>query len=154
MSHSIFYFAYGSNLDARQMQERCPGAISIGNGCLEGFSISFTRHSKKWNGGVADIIETPGGQVWGLVWHLSEENLESLDQFEGHPTIYRRKEMIIQMRPEKNVSAWVYEVLEKKPLIDPSDKYLEIILSSATAVGLPAEYTASVAKFGKKSASE
>lgn len=150
MSRTQFYFAYGSNLDARQMQERCPGAISVGTGSIKGFSLSFTRHSKKWNGGVADIIESPEGLVWGLVWSLSEENLSSLDQYEGHPTIYRRREMDIQMGPEKKITAWVYEVLQKKPLIEPSAEYLKVIVSSAAEVGLPSEYTASIAKFGKK----
>lgn len=99
---------------------------------------------------IVDEFVVPEGLVWGLVWSLSEENLSSLDQYEGHPTIYRRREMDIQMGPEKKITAWVYEVLQKKPLIEPSAEYLKVIVSSAAEVGLPSEYTASIAKFGKK----
>jgi len=146
---SHFCFAYGSNLDSEQMLRRCPKACPVEVGLLEGFTLSFTRYSKNWGGGVADVIRFPGKQVWGLVWRLTNDDLESLDRHEGHPKSYCRREMEILLRSEKKISAWVYEVVEKKPLILPSEKYLNTISASARALGLPEDYLALIASFDK-----
>lgn len=148
-SSSHLCFAYGSNLDSGQMRDRCPDASSVEVGFLEGFTLSFTRYSNNWNGGVADVIASPGKRVWGLVWRLSDSDLKSLDRREGHPKSYCRREMEILLRSGRKVSAWVYEVVEKKALIPPSDKYLSTILSSAKALGLPEDYVEFVVSFGK-----
>ena len=89
------YFAYGSNIDENRMQERCPKSRLVGKARLEGYKISFSRYSGKWNGGVADIIEAENSHVWGILYEITEDDLARLDKFEGHPNIYIRKKVIV-----------------------------------------------------------
>ena len=42
----MFYFAYGSNMDPVQMEERCPGAVALGAAHLPGWRLTFTRRDK------------------------------------------------------------------------------------------------------------
>lgn len=80
---SIFYFAYGSNMDYNQMLERCPNSKFAGTAVLRDHKIGFTRKSNKWNSGVADILVSPGDEVWGVLYSVSNEDLLLLDKFEG-----------------------------------------------------------------------
>ena len=76
------YFAFGSNLDADQMAERCPGARARFAARLPDHRIAFTYASRRWGGGAADILPAAGHSVWGLVWELDEEDLAQLDGYE------------------------------------------------------------------------
>src|SRR5512134_290776 len=69
------YFAFGSNLDADQMGERCPGAHARFAARLPEHRIGFTYPSRRWGGGAADILPAAGQSVWGLVWELGEDDL-------------------------------------------------------------------------------
>lgn len=44
------------------------------------FGLWGERVQCRWNGGVATIEESPGAEVWGVVWKLSNDNLDSLDK--------------------------------------------------------------------------
>jgi len=45
-----YYFAYGSNMNIPQMNERCGvGSFEIlGVAILENYKLTFTRHSRQW----------------------------------------------------------------------------------------------------------
>ncbi len=79
----IYYFAYGSNMDPEQMYKRCPDSKKIGPAVLQDHKIAFTRYSLKRKSGVADILVTPGSQVWGILYEVSASDLKSLDRYEG-----------------------------------------------------------------------
>jgi hypothetical protein len=76
------YFAFGSNLDAEQMAERCPGSRAAFRARLADHRIAFTHPSRRWGGGAADIVPAPGECVWGLVWELADGQLEVMDGYE------------------------------------------------------------------------
>ena len=69
----LIYFGYGSNLLASRLHESCPSAVLITIARLPGFRLAFTRHSTRWGGGVADIVEAPGEEVWGALWRIPLE---------------------------------------------------------------------------------
>lgn len=89
-----FVFAYGSNLDAEQMLERCPSAELVDVATLPRVRLVFAGMSMRWNGGgVAGIELAPRanrGQLHGAVYSLSPADLLRLDLFEGHPGAYER----------------------------------------------------------------
>ena len=58
------YFAYGSNLNHRQMAYRCPDAEFVGAGFIKDYTMTFNGD----NSGVADIIPCSGGRVPVGVW--------------------------------------------------------------------------------------
>jgi hypothetical protein len=43
--HSMLYFAYGSNMNWQQMQDRCPSARFFGVALLPDHKLAFTRES-------------------------------------------------------------------------------------------------------------
>jgi gamma-glutamylcyclotransferase (GGCT)/AIG2-like uncharacterized protein YtfP len=79
----MLYFAYGSNMDAVQMKERCPSAKFVCRAKLQSHRLAFTRMSVIRRCGVADILRDETKEVWGVVYELSEDELENLDKDEN-----------------------------------------------------------------------
>ena len=86
MNH--LYFAYGSNLDLDQMSARCPESRLISRAKLSGYRLGFTGHGRNWNGAVATVLPAQSNHVFGLVWSLSDTDLDKLDRCEGYPHSY------------------------------------------------------------------
>jgi hypothetical protein len=84
------YFAYGSNLDVRQMGARCPGATLVGTAVLRDHRLVFCGHSRTWNGAVASVVHAPGATVPGVLYELGVDDLSTLDRREGRPHSYDR----------------------------------------------------------------
>lgn len=85
------YFAYGSNVFPDQMHDRCPGHEVAGLARLHGFALTFTGHSVTWGGPVATLVRVPGAAVDGVLYRLTDEHIDTLDGFEGHPSWYLRQ---------------------------------------------------------------
>jgi gamma-glutamylcyclotransferase (GGCT)/AIG2-like uncharacterized protein YtfP len=133
-------FAYGSNLSREQMSVRCPSGNVIGVGTLRDHRLTFNRYSSGWTGGVADVVPSPGDEVWGIVWELSDRDFASLDAYEDVPDGYRRSELEIGLREGGVRLAWVYTVVRKSPFTAPSREYLEIIRDAARELDFPPSY--------------
>lgn len=77
------YMAYGSNMNWKQMEKRCPGAVCVGTTVVPKHNIEFDR--------VANLVQAPLYDCPVVLWHISEAHQEKLDVYEGHPFTYRRK---------------------------------------------------------------
>lgn len=145
------YFAYGSNLNWEQLQQRCPGARFVDLALLPDHRLAFTRASNYWGGGVADVVPTPGAQVWGVIYAVSRRCLTALDQYEGYQpgrryNAYRRLAAVVwrrgdSSRPEK---VWLYQAVAMEAFIAPSRRYKEVIRQGAVSWGLPQSYITEV----------
>jgi gamma-glutamylcyclotransferase (GGCT)/AIG2-like uncharacterized protein YtfP len=78
----MLYFAYGSNMQAPQMKERCPSAKFVCRAKLPSHRLAFTLRSCSRRCGVADILRDETNEVWGVVYELLENELENLDKDE------------------------------------------------------------------------
>lgn len=111
---------------------------------LPGYRLAFTRHSTRWGGGVADIVEAPGGEVWGAVWRIPLVERPALDRQEGlllDPPHYRRIAVTVTTPAGDDIECTAYQVATRESAhIAPSPAYLGTMLSGAAEVGLPAEY--------------
>lgn len=134
------YFAYGSNLDLKAMKLRCPDSQPLQTGVLKGYSLAFTYDSAGWEGGVADIMEDPKKEVWGLLYQISERDLENLDEYEGYPTAYTRFTTSIHTPSGRIEPVWVYEVVQKKGFVPPTKEYLDIIRKAGKELNFPENY--------------
>ncbi len=132
------YFAYGSNMDPQQMQRHAPGARLVGNGRLDGFRMEFTVYSDRWEGGAANIEPDPDGHVWGVVWEVTDEDLENLDTYEGHPTFYRRDQVTVAT-PQGQTECTTYRIAHQRGYVRPTDEYLNRLRAGARMNGLPPE---------------
>ena len=141
---AIKYFAYGSNLDLPQMKRRCPSSKLISKGSLSGYRLTFNRFSSGWGGGVADVIQEKGSKVWGLVFEISDTDLERLDRYEGYhkdwTSLYERWQAIIETPNGLVSDVWVYTVVEKQKFVKPTIEYLQIIKDAAVKWNFPKAY--------------
>ena len=141
---TVKYFAYGSNLDLPQMKRRCPSSKLISKGSLSGYRLTFNRFSSGWGGGVADVIQEQGSKVWGLVFEISDTDLERLDRYEGYykdqNSLYERWKAVINTPNGQISDVWVYTVVEKQKFVQPTVEYLQIIKDAAVKWNFPKSY--------------
>jgi gamma-glutamylcyclotransferase (GGCT)/AIG2-like uncharacterized protein YtfP len=135
----LLYFAYGSNMDARHMTSRVPGARSFGPARLDGFRLAFSVYSTEWEGGAANLELDPEAHVWGVLWEIPDEETRGLDVFQGHPTFFRREDVVVE-GPEGPAIAWTYRVAHQEgTYVRPTDTYLQLLRSAIRTLGLPPE---------------
>ena len=141
---TVKYFAYGSNLDLLQMKRRCPLSKLISKGSLSSHRLTFNKYSSGWGGGVADVIQDEGSEVWGLVFEISDSDLERLDRYEGchkdQTSLYERWKAVIDTPDGQVCDVWVYTVVEKQKFVQPTLEYLQIIKDAAVRWGFPKVY--------------
>lgn len=134
---SELVFAYGSNMNARQMAIRCPGSRSVCVAKLPDHRLLFAGNSSRWGGGVATIEPARRSSVVGVVWLVSPDNLERLDAFEGYPFVYDRTPVLVD-RDEGN-SLWCHAYVKNAAEVKtpPSPEYLRTILDGYETAGAP-----------------
>ncbi|WP_333785376.1 gamma-glutamylcyclotransferase family protein [Thermocrinis sp.] len=136
----VLYFAYGSNMNLKQMRERCGDSWKkIGVGYVEGYKLVFDGPSSKWNGGVANLVQDPTGRVWGVLFEL--ESFECLDLHEGYPGVYDRKEVSVVV-PELGqvLKAVAYVRPKPREIRKPSERYLNTVIEGAKENSLPEDW--------------
>ena len=149
-SMRALYFAYASNMDECGMRASCPSARCLGAARLEGHRLAFTRRSVVSGTGVADVVPAADGEVWGVLYELDEEDLETLDRKEGNGWAYRRERKRVEPAAGgPALQAILYTVIEKEPReVPPSRQYLGRVLRAAEAHALPAGYVAMLEAHG------
>ena len=131
------YLAYGSNLNIRQMKDRCPDARIVGTAELPGWRLMF-KGSK--SGNYLTIERDEGCTVPVAVWAISERDEQSLDRYEGYPTFYYKKELPVTLREAESgkarpVQAFVYIMHEERKLGRPAWEYVERCAEGYKAFG-------------------
>ena len=86
---NIIYFAYGSNLNLRQMKLRCPNSKVIGKGIIENYRLAF-KGSKR-NFSFLTIEQCEGSVVPIGIFQISSEDERRLDIYEGYPRLYSKE---------------------------------------------------------------
>ena len=117
------YFAYGSNIDLKQMARRCPAAQVVGPATLENYELAFR------GSGFATIVPKKGSVVHGLLWSITPLCEQALDRYEGYPRHYTKEPVSVRTADGAAVSAMVYimaEPLCRQPAL-PSETYYGII---------------------------
>ena len=134
----MIYFAYGSNMDPEQMQARCPNYQVIGIGKLPNYTLAFTRWSRSWNSGVADILPERGKQVYGALYDLNLDDLKRMDKFADFPNSYVRQDIMVEYEREF-LPALTYVAIRQGVFL-PSAAYLRKMIQGAEARKIPESY--------------
>ena len=159
MSDSILYFAYGSNLDSIHFAVwLAKNTILTGgetklhkvsNAYLDGYRLGFTRKAKSWNAGVADVVESKGERVWGVVFRPTPSQWVALDQKEGvRIEAYKRHDVAVYYENEtlgKGTphDCTTYVVVKKERYLQaPHPEYFKIIDDGGKEHRLPEEFFA------------
>ncbi|EFB30198.1 hypothetical protein PANDA_007923, partial [Ailuropoda melanoleuca] len=140
---SFLYFAYGSNLLTERIHLRNPSAAFCCVARLQDYKLDFGnsqgKTSETWHGGIATIFQSPGDEVWGVVWKMNKSNLSSLDEQEGVKSgTYVPIEVNVYTQ-EGKITCRSYQMknYESAP---PSPQYKKVICLGAKENGLPLEY--------------
>lgn len=160
----MWYFAYGSNLNPRAVNEWCRHfghrALNLKSAraaILDNFRLSFPIYSEYWGGGIADIEYDPGKYVAGVLFDLTEAELKVLDQKVGCKTdpsgheagVYKRIEVkVAPLAGGEPVKAVTYQgVNVEKYHIPPTQHYMDQVIQGAYAMGLSMMWIAYLKSF-------
>jgi len=118
----MFYFAYGSNLNQKQMRRRCKDSRFIKKITLKNYILTF--RSKY---GAADIEQKMGKKVYGALYNISKSDERRLDIYEEYPTLY--KKMYFK---HNNKLIMTYLMEKKTKRTSPTFQYLGLIKQGYT----------------------
>ncbi|KAM9387477.1 gamma-glutamylcyclotransferase [Phaethornis superciliosus] len=140
----FLYYAYGSNLLRERLLLSNPSAVLCALARLQDFKLEFGHHQGKknsvWHGGTATIAQSPGDEVWGIVWKMSTSNLSSLDKQEGvEAGIYVPIEVNVHTQTGQVLTCRSYQ-MEDYVCGPPSPQYKKVICMGAKQNGLPTDY--------------
>ena len=123
----MYYFAYGSNLNKKQMLERCPDSKPKFVATLPNYKLVFVGWSRKWRGGVTSIKPFKGERVLGAIYEISEQCLRRLDRYEGYPDVYTRFKVKVFDEDGEPIEAITYIKSVQSEETTPSKEYLSVI---------------------------
>ncbi|XP_007535461.1 gamma-glutamylcyclotransferase [Erinaceus europaeus] len=140
----FLYFAYGSNLLTQRVRLRNPSAAFRCVARLPDFKLDFGnskgKTSETWHGGIATVFQSPGDEVWGVVWTMDKSNLSSLDKQEGvESRTYDPIRVTVYTQEGDAVTCRSYQMrhYESAP---PSPQYKKVICLGARENNLPLDY--------------
>lgn len=126
------YFAYGSNMDRKQMGCRCPGAEHVCAASLPDYRFIIN------NRGYATLQFAPGAEVPGVLWRLQPSDEVALDRYEGYPAgLYDKGHRSVYDTAGNAFQALMYIDHRNGTLGAPREGYLERILVAAEEHALP-----------------
>jgi len=120
----MYYFAYASNLNQKQMRERCPGSKPMFIATLPNYKLVFLGWSREWRGGKASIRLFRGEEVLGAIYDVSEQCLRQLDKYESS---YDRLRVTVFDEDGEPIEAITYIKAGQSEETKPSAEYLSVI---------------------------
>ena len=130
MNNSQLYFSYGMNTNQDEMAYRCPGAHSLGHARLIDHAFRFAVH--------ADVVPCEGSYVDGVLWSITDQDLDHLDQLEGYPTYYGRDRVRVS-QGSRIVLAICYSMQPGRADSPPSNSYMNMVLEGYAQHNVPTE---------------
>jgi gamma-glutamylcyclotransferase (GGCT)/AIG2-like uncharacterized protein YtfP len=112
----VYYFAYASNLNQKQMRERCPDSQPKFTAVLPNYRVVFTGWSR--------IKSLRGEKVRGAIYEVTEACLKRLDRYE---TGYERLNVIVFDDVNQPFPAVTYIRSGQQEESSPSKEYLAVI---------------------------
>jgi gamma-glutamylcyclotransferase (GGCT)/AIG2-like uncharacterized protein YtfP len=129
------YFAYGSNMDREQMNDRCPDNERIGRVILRGYKWYISSR------GYASIRASKDDYVEGYLYRITHADEQSLDGYEGFPDLYQKHTVQVQQDGAmvRRVMVYIDPVTEEG---EPRDWYPSTINQGIADAELSDEYVA------------
>ena len=128
------YFAYGSNLNITQLQNRCPSARFQLIATMHGYTLEFRGRAKDAK---ATICIAEHGVVMGAVYDLSTADVKALDMHEGVAGgSYKKMNITVIDYNGHPVQAFTY-VMARRGKGTPSQEYYRTIEEGYRDCGLP-----------------
>ena len=129
----MLYFAFGSNLNQKQMKKRCNDSKYIGCYSLKNYKLVFRNYYL--GGGVADIQKNKNSTVLGAIYKISKKDEKALDVYEDFPKTYIKK--YFKLLGKK---VMFYYKPKKTMHVPPSKRYLNLIIQGYKDCGYKNNY--------------
>ena len=129
----MLYFAFGSNLNQKQMKRRCKDSKYIGCYSLKNYNLVFRNYFL--GGGVADIQKDKNSTVLGAIYKISKKDEKELDVYEDYPKTYIKKYFKILGK-----KVMFYYMPKKTMHVPPSKRYLNLIIQGYKDCGYKNNY--------------
>ena len=129
----MLYFAFGSNLNQKQMKRRCRDSKYIGCYSLKNYKLVFRNYFL--GGGVADVEKKNNSSVLGAIYKISKKDERELDIYEDFPKTYIKK--YFRLLGKK---VMFYYMPKKTKPIPPSKRYLNLIIQGYKDCGYRNNY--------------
>ena len=133
---------------SHRLLQRLPGARHLEVGILTGHQLSFRKNDSGLSG-KCDIESTDdhSDEVIGVVYEISIDDKQTLDQIEGLGTGYNEK--IVQVTTLSGIilPSVTYFAIDIGHNLMPYDWYKQHVLRGAIEHGLPADYIRKIESF-------
>ena len=129
----MLYFAFGSNLNQKQMKKRCKDSKYIGCYSLKNYKLVFRNYFL--GGGVADIQKDKNSTVLGAIYKISKKDEKALDVYEDFPKTYIKKYFKLLGK-----IVMFYYMPKKTMHVPPSKRYLNLIIQGYKDCGYKNNY--------------
>lgn len=135
---SLWYFAYGSNLDPgtflgrRRMRPR-----EVRVAILDGWRLVFDLPVGPGERAVANLLPVVDEAVTGVAYSISFRQSRHLDRTEGVPRAYRRQQVELAGADGEGFAAFTYVSPHRHAQRKPSRRYMALLLHGARHHGLP-----------------
>jgi hypothetical protein len=133
----MLHFAYGSNMHRALMRKHAPAATPIGVAQLANYRFFITAD------GYASVEPVRAQTVYGMLWRLTPRDRVTLDAWENIAGGLYRAETIPVHCKGRYRPALVY-VARPRPPGQPKPGYMEIVVTAARQLELPADYIKSL----------
>jgi len=125
------YFAYGSNMNPKRMNQRGIEFLKREHATLSGWRLEFNKiASRNPNEGYANIIQDEKSVAEGIIYEIQKSDIEKLDNYEGYPNHYNRTEVMVKLDDGQEVEAITYIAQPNKIRsgLKPSKEYIGHLL--------------------------
>lgn len=119
--NKVFYLAYGSNLNVRQMKNRCPSSEIIGTTYINDYKLVYCGYDDEL--AYLTLEKFKGSYVPAALYELEKKDIRFLDLYEGYPKLYYRENMPISLDDNK-YKAFLYLMRNKYSYHIPSYEYI------------------------------
>jgi hypothetical protein len=147
-------FQYGSNCDEDQLNgtdRLCGDARFIGIAqTTSNFKLVFDVWASGRGCAAADLVETPGQRVWGVLYDVPDylitretahaKGRKAMDDIEGEGTVYRRESIQVRTAEGTDVTALTYRVIDRKEGLKTNARYVGYIVKGLRDHGIEPSY--------------
>ena len=123
----MYYFAYGTNLNRKQMLERCPDSKPKFTATLHNYKLVFVGWSRQWRGGLASIRPFRGEKLLGVIYEVSNRDLRRLGSYERYPNNHSTLNVTVFDEGGEPIKAITYIKAGQSDEAQPSKEYLTLI---------------------------
>ncbi len=147
-------FAYGSNMNLADLRRWMRDHDHLDVRIDDIVRATLPDHRLVWNyysafrrGGAANIEGAPGRRLPGIAMRVCARTRAAIDAKEGHPNVYRRTEVSIELDGGGIVTADAYIARPERchPTPQwPTRAYLDLLISAALEHRLPDDHVAAL----------